>query len=177
MKTETIQIYKFEELDEPIKEKVIEKNRDINTDYDWYDGDLEFISENLKEHGIEADLKSVEFDIYRGEFSFKVTDINIKKFLEQNDKKLLATLLLNKKLNVGEIYLNNENSLSVDTDEEYDEAILEGIQEQITDFLKDKRREYLKMVRESYDYLCSDEAIKETIEANEYDFLKDGSRW
>lgn len=36
---------------------------------------------------------------------------------------------------------------------------------------------FFKLLEGQYDYLTGDEAIKETIEANEYEFLKDGTKY
>jgi hypothetical protein len=41
--------------------------------------------------------------------------------------------------------------------------------------LKDILYEYLEMLRQEYEYQTSEEAIIETIEANEYTFLEDGT--
>jgi len=38
------------------------------------------------------------------------------------------------------------------------------------------REEYLSMLRKEYEYLTSTECVDETIRANEYEFLVDGTR-
>ena len=37
--TETYVVYKYDEMDEDMKEKVLEKHADININHDWWDGD------------------------------------------------------------------------------------------------------------------------------------------
>ena len=43
-----------------------------------------------------------------------------------------------------------------------------------SDFKEELQAEYLKMLSRESDYLMTDEAIKETIISNEYEFLADG---
>jgi len=42
-------------------------------------------------------------------------------------------------------------------------------------FVKELLNAYWKILYDDYEYLTSEEAIKETIEANEYDFDEDGN--
>ena len=64
METHEIKTYSYNELPENIKEKVMEKYYDINTDYEWWDC-LEY---ELKEMGIE--LISFDIDHYKCELKF-----------------------------------------------------------------------------------------------------------
>jgi hypothetical protein len=43
-----------------------------------------------------------------------------------------------------------------------------------SEFEADLISEYAHMLQREYDYLTSEEAIRETIEANDYDFTEDG---
>ena len=40
--TKKYKVYNFNELIEESKKKVIEDNRDINTDFEWYDGEEDY---------------------------------------------------------------------------------------------------------------------------------------
>jgi len=44
------------------------------------------------------------------------------------------------------------------------------------EFTKAILEEYLSMLKKEYEYLTSDEAVKEMIEANEYEFTEKGKR-
>lgn len=64
MKTVEVKVYEFDELAPDVQEKVIEKNRDINTDYGWY----EFVYEDAKTI---AELLGIEIEniYFRGFWS------------------------------------------------------------------------------------------------------------
>jgi hypothetical protein len=46
----------------------------------------------------------------------------------------------------------------------------------LKDILRDYMRWIYRTLEKEYDYMTSEEAIKETIIANDYEFTKDGSR-
>ena len=56
MRIKEVKVYKFDELSDKVKDKVIENFSDINTDYDWY----EFIYEDAGQ----IDLEITGFDLY-----------------------------------------------------------------------------------------------------------------
>jgi len=190
MKTEQVKIYKFNELSKEVQEKVIDKNREINTNYDdWYEPDYEGFEEELSKIGISCE--GFSFDLYARDFSMNKPHIdNLRKFLLSaltDSQKLLIEVDEDEKAE----FENELNRL----EEEYDYSIkesngrnyynyLEGFDEigdvlgiDYDEYLKDVLRGFLKSLQESYDYLCSDEAIKDTIEANEYEFLESGEQW
>jgi len=69
MKTETIKIYKFEELSKDAKETAIEneRNDEFYLSYDWFDGLHEEFKEELNTIGV--DCEGFFWDIYRKEFT------------------------------------------------------------------------------------------------------------
>ena len=78
-------VYKFDELPEEVKEKVIEKYYDINIYPEWW----QWAYEDAKNIG----LKVTEFDLYHGTISGKLTmDIreSIKKIWEDHGKECEA---------------------------------------------------------------------------------------
>jgi methyl coenzyme M reductase subunit D len=80
MKTEQVQIYEFKELSKEVQEKVLDKMRHINTDYEWWDSDLEDFSTRLEEIGLSCE--TFYFDIYDREFYMHKPRIeDLKKFL------------------------------------------------------------------------------------------------
>lgn len=190
MKTEQVNVYKFNELSKEVQEKVIEENSDINLDYnDWYEPDCEWFKDKLLEIGISCE--DFSFDLYDRNFSMNKPRIdNIRKFLLSaltDDQKLLIEIDEDEKAE----FEKEVNRL----EEEYDYCIkqstnrsgynyVEGLDEignilgiDYDEYLKDVLNGFLKSLQESYDYLSSDEAIKDTIEANEYTFLESGERW
>ena len=173
MKTIEINLYKFSELSEQAKKNALNKLSDINIDYDWY----QFTFEDCERIGI----KIVEFDIY-GRYIKGCLIINdlvdicnlIKKehgegcetyktainYLDQYDKLVAKH---SKGLKGGE-------QVHEDNYDIFDEELKDLLFELRDDILQD----YLNILRNEYEYRTSEEAIIETIEANDYDFTEDG---
>ena len=162
MKIHEIKTYSYNELPENIKEKVMEKYYNINTDHDWWD----FLEYELKEMGIEL----ISFDIFRGskcELKFingghEIADYIINNHGEKCDTYKNASL-----------YLKNRDEIVDNSIDDYEMDI--ALDELRDEFKKELEEDYLVMLRNNYEYLTSDESIKETFIANEYDFTIDGN--
>jgi len=169
-----IKAFLFEELDSQTKEKVIENNRTINLDNDfWYECKLENFKHELK-------IKVNEFDIYRREInitiedSFETAQGIVNSFGEKSDFVKIAKIFIKdrdalvKKYGEG----NNEDGYEVKLEywSEYDEEI-EYLEEE---FRKEIAEEILSFLTSQYEYEISDDGIIETILANEYEFQEDG---
>lgn len=154
----TQRLYSFDELDENGKKAALENLSDINVDHDWW----EFTYNDAEDVGIEIR----GFDIYR-----RSIDINIdykegvaKKILENHGEES-DTYLAAKK------YLDGISELSDEEINESSDKFLE-IEEQ---FVEDLENAYLSILRHEYGYLTSEEAIRNTILANEYLFDSGGN--
>ena len=160
MKTIEIQLFKFSELSEDAQKKAIEKLSDINVDYDWW----EVICEDAENIG----LKITEFDLYRmsidGNFNLSAAEV------AHNIMNELGVMCETYK--TAETFLNEFNPVFaeyMETEEGEDKLIdLES------DFLNSLLEDYRIMLQKDFDYLTSEEAIIETIEANDYDFTANG---
>lgn len=153
MKIKTIQLYTFDELSKEAKQKALESLYDINVDYDnWYycEPDFQII-----------DLKS--FDLYRREI-----EIDFRESAEDTARTIL------------EEYGNktDEYALSKAFIKEFESCTEDGYcddcDEHRAEYKNDLAQCYLSNLQKQYDYLTSDEAIIETITANEYYFTGDG---
>lgn len=159
MDTRTYKVYKYHELNEEQKEKALQNLADINVDYDWWDDTFT----DAKTVGVEIK----EFDIYRnnidGDFlydAYEVAELILKEHGRTADTYKLATS-----------YLADYEKARKEYEKTGSEAAIEALGR---DFRHDIFEEYLSILRKEFDYLTSKEAIIETIEANEYDFTKDG---
>jgi hypothetical protein len=190
--------YKFSELSEEAKEKAIEKLYDINVDYDWWDCCLEDIeSWSHETYGINFDTSDVCFDLDRGSQFYVDAKHDGSAHIAQiwvHDYKKLGQVLrknygvkqssINKLVNEtasitieckhygggdGANYADLNDYDNVLTDSEY-----QKIEEAVNDILKEIEQEALSRLRKEQDYLTSEEAIIDTIEANDYDFFEDG---
>jgi predicted HTH transcriptional regulator len=174
MKEKIVKVYKFEELSEAAKKKAIEELNDINLDYEWWLG----IYDDAENIGLEI----TEFDILCGK-TIKGTFFN--------DAIITAQLIIANHGEICETYQDAQNyikeykesiekqreewrameDVDVEGDFDEDEADTEDIDDE---FLKTLLEDYLVILSKEYDYLTSEEAIIETIEANDYDFLANG---
>ena len=160
MKKVTITVYKFNELSDEAKENALNSLRDINVDHDWWDA----VYDDAENIG----LKITSFDLDRnrhaeGKFILPAYTV-IQKILEDHGESC-------------ETYKTATQFKDILTEEkEYDEEGYVPVEheESEEEFLKSLLEDYSIMLQKEYEYLTSDEAIIETIEANEYDFTENG---
>jgi len=162
MKTVSINLYSFDELSEQAKQKAIESLYDINVSHEWW----EFTYEDAENTG----LKITSFDLDRnrhakGEFITSAPEV-AEKIMQEHGKgcetyKTAANFL--KDL--------NELTGKFENIEECPEDEIEELEEE---FLKSLLEDYSIILQKESEYLQSEEAIIETIEANEYFFYEDG---
>jgi hypothetical protein len=183
MRTETIEktYFQFDELSEEAKQKALECMYDINVDHSWWD----FVYEDAKNIHIDMQYWDEYFNIenfsWRGSSEETCLQI-IKDHGEDCNTRKIAQEYLPKiqhELAMIEIFENlRDGGLHDDIyellDEVYDkhDAILDDLSDDLLDELKGA---YGTMLRENYEYHTSEEAIIETILANEYEFDEDGN--
>jgi len=174
MRTIEIQAYKFNELDEQTKLQVIEDNIYINVEFDWWDCTYETLREcGIKVNSFDIGRRQeceIEFLEDRYEIAINIIDTfgeamdivkGAKNFIKDRDA-------LVKKYGEG----NDIDGYSV-KDKFYDE--FDDEEADLThEFQRELSVEILHWLRDEYEYLTSEEAIIETIEANEYEFTEEG---
>ena len=169
-----IKAFQFEELDSQTQEKVIEDNRVINVDTDfWYQCELDNFKHELK-------IKVNKFDIYRREMNITIEDSfdtaqGIVNFFDKESSIVYSakTFIRDRDALVKKYGEGNEKDgygVKEECWSEYDEEI-EYLEEE---FRKEIAEEILSMWTRQYEYEISDDAIKETIIANEYEFTEEG---
>ncbi len=175
MKTIEIQLFKFNELSDKAKEKAIEENYNWNVLYDWYDN----VYEDAKNVGITIN----GFDIDRGnyckiEFRYDAEDICQKIIMEHGENcetHKIATKFLSDYEELVKKYSNGikTNIVAEDNEEDFDNEIIELE----TELHHELSEEYLSILRKEYEYLTSEEAIIEALEANEIEFTINGETY
>ena len=166
----------FNELNEEQQKKVLDNYHDINIDFNWYDSDIELFKSDLKILGfryIEISFSGFSSQgdgaCFTALYSMPKNKKEVIKDFKNNNgcEKFLdiAERLLALNLDMNEtyhLYSNNsrychENTISCDNLE-----------------LLEVCREYMRLIYKSlenqYYYLISNEAIKETLIANDYEF-------
>lgn len=152
-----------------VLDKAIEKQWDINVDYEWW--------KDVYEDAKMVNIKITGFDLDRASYcKIKVIDtyetahlIIDSHGLECDTYKLATEFLANRDKLVDEA--------PKDEDEEFEnEYELDGKLDDLdSEFVGALSEEYRIMLQKEYDYLTSREAIEETLRANEYEFYADGS--
>ena len=168
MRTIETNVYQFSELSEEMQEKAISNLYDINVSFDWWQSTYEDASN--------IGLKITSFDLDRrrhaeGELNLSANEVaaNIfKNHGEDCETYKTAKSFMEEWEPLFAEYMD-------ETNEKYEsgevERELQGLEE---DFLKSILEDYSMMLQKESEYLQSEEAIKETIEANEYEFTADG---
>ncbi|MGD0340536.1 MAG: hypothetical protein ABSA76_02345, partial [Bacteroidales bacterium] len=164
MRTETTTrtLYSYSELSEEAKQKAIENLWDINIDYDWFD----FTEEDARQIG----LNIKEFDIDRASFvkgEFINSAPEVAEAIMQNHGKDCETY------KTAKTFLDDLNALTGQYPN-IEDAPEDEMEELEDEFLKSICEDYRIILTKEYEYLTSEEAIIETIKANEYEFTEDG---
>lgn len=168
MRTIRTKVYKFNELTPEGQQNAIEKLYDINVDHNWW----EFTYEDAANIG----LKITEFDLDRnrsakGEFTIAANEVAANIFRDHGqdcETYKTAKSYMEVWQPVFDAYMD-ENSEKYESRESENE--LQDIED---DFLKSLLEDYSILLQKECDYRTSKEAIIETINANEYEFLANG---
>lgn len=154
MKTISIDLYEFSELSTEAQDKALSELQDINVNYDWWDGTYQD-AQNIG-------LVITGFDVYNYKISGELEVDNIEAC-----NKIVAE--------------HGEECETYKTAKNFIEAYTNCKPSQIEELEESNTRrllnDYLKILSDEYSYLQTAEAIKETIESNEYFFTKDGKRF
>ena len=149
MRHKTYKVYKFSELSEESQEKALDNLRDIDVDYDWW----EHIFEEAKNIGLKIESFEINNREISGRFIESIDNVvkNIIEYYNKDDDRYkTAQVFLNVFNNDDDFNRNNE-------------------------FLNYLLCDYSIILQKEFDYLISDEVVRETIITNDYEFLEDGS--
>ena len=168
MRTIETNVYTFDELSEDVQERVIKNLSDINVDQDWYD--------STYEDAANIGLNITSFDLGRrrnakGDFNLSANEVAANIFRDHGaDCETHKT---------AEAFMEDWAPLFAEymdeTSEKYESGTAENeLLDLESDFLQSLLENYSIMLQNESEYLQSEEAIKEAIEANEYEFTVDG---
>ena len=171
MRIKETKVYPFDELSEEAKEKAVQGLWDINLFYEWW--------ESIYDDALSARLKLTEFELDRGAYCRG-------EFIE-NAEDTAATIIENhgescETHKTATLYVYESELLFIEYPVQLDEEgfdenedMRESEQADIdAEFLKSILEDYRIMLQKDYEYLGSEDAIIETIKANEYEFTEDG---
>ncbi len=172
MKTIEITLYKFNELSEKSQQNAIENNYNINVDHDWwaltYD-EAETVGLKINGFGLDRN-KHCNLEFYYS--AFEVAELIKEDHGENCNTYKKAVSFLNNWSKLVEKYSNGIETdiVSVLKEADFDEEA-DNLEEKFKNSL---REDYAQILQDELEYLMSEEAIKEALIANDYDFTEDG---
>ena len=169
MRTITQVVYSFDELSTSAQERAITLLSDINVDYyyEWW--------KSIYEDAESVGIKITSFDL----------DRNRHATVDISDCKETAYLIIDNHGQSCETYKTSTafieeydaavDNFPLDEDGDRDDYELDKILDKIErEFRQSITEDYSIILQEEYEYLCSEEAIRETIELNDYKFTEEG---
>ena len=169
MKTIRTKVYQFNELTEQAKKEAIK----------WVLNSFEdsFAWEDTKEDASQIGLKLISLSdnhSNKGEFMLSANEV-AQNILNNHGSHCETYKTADKFMEEWQPVFNNYMD---ESHEDYESSESEDkLQEIEEEFLQSILEDYRIMYNNQLDYEYSDEFAKETIEANEYDFTKDGKRF
>ncbi len=198
MRTETkqFQIFEFNELTETAQQKAIDNLRDINTDHDWHECTIDDWKDKLNAIGFENAKISFSGFCSQGDgacFEFEGNGKgNVKKLIDhltaagetkfRRLRKISDWICVDISRNsFGNHYSHSRTryaSVGLDGTSRHHhpriEKLVNELEESIEKLREDLSDDIYSDLEKEHDYLQSDEAIKETIAANGYEFTATG---
>jgi len=201
--TVTHEVYDFEELTKEVQAKVIQKEQEneYRLGYPWYEHIMEDFQEKLEKQGWELEIKDIFFSLSycQGDGASFDAKLDVLKYMKVNKlmtKFPTVTKWAKKDQILGSThttsmsshychentrYFEIEHDMYYDTLTEKEQKKLDWETEDLEKIIEEDRdrdcRELHKLLQEDYEYLSSDEVIKEGLIADEYKYLITGERY
>ena len=187
------EVYKFEELSDEVQEEVLDKHRMYNVEYDeWWDSVIEYWKEMLDVIGFEdaeiffsgfwsqGDGAVFEAEIDLDKVCSHLMYCDATTYSEARD--LRAAALADQAGLIEEVFIHrrdtrysHENTATVSWCADY--GFIDCVMELIEDFRLSLCQEIYISLEKEYEYLTSDEVVKECIIETDMEFTKLGEDW
>ena len=191
-------IYSWEDVknNPEFLEKVLDKHRDINIDYDWWD----FIYDDFAQENKYFNVKDMYFSGFWSQgdgamFEYNYIDDRLKdEFIDSlNLTPMRKKWLINnanfygKGKHSGRYYHENSCDHNIGCEVDNGDILygtnfrnwIESFDDLFSDFVIDRYKdmclELYNKLSKTYDYLQSDQSVCDTLEANDYEFDEQGN--
>lgn len=187
MQTKEYTVFSFDELNEEAKQKAIDSLRDINIDYYWAEVTIWNAKDKLEALGYK-DIEVFYSGFYsQGDGACFEAKVDISTWLKAHKMGNKFRVLYNNAQDLCSIEIKHsghyyhENSMVVDgtlydhSNEQLGrqfDSVVEMIEKEIVELAK----EIYKELENEYECRMTDEAVIDTINANEYEFLENGTQ-
>lgn len=171
MRTVKTNVYTFDELPEKAQQRAIDNHRYDEIEYDWWDQ----VDEDARMIGCKIET----FDIDQRYYCNLTTELSwsdvARQILNQHGVNCDTWMLANEFLLNHETVSNQIEDAEDSNNDENLESLYDDLGELEDGFQKNLAGEYLKMLRDEYEYLTTDECVKERLEDDsQYEFTVDG---
>ena len=175
--------------DEDLKEKVLDRYREINVeDTDWYDYVVDYYIEKLEKMGFEdVDIKFSGFWSQGNGASFtgSITGVDLVRLLkisvpriilkEFDDIDLVYTIKRHGRyFHENSTHVDYEFEDSMETPSRIGEQYAEDMEKKLKKWMADYNQDIYRDLEKDYSVQTSDKAVFDTLEANDYEFDEDG---
>lgn len=172
MRTIKLEVYKFEELNSKAQAKAIDKNSDMTTLGAWFDSmysDAETVG--LKLTGFEIS-EVISADGHFVDDAYLAALLVMEHHGPDTDTYKLAEVFA--KSWSDAVALHSDGFVKNRVEHGKEQAFDDYTSDSVEMFLRDFLEAYAKLLYAQYEYLTSEEQIKEYLITNEYEFLADG---
>ena len=195
MKTVKVKVYEYDELTKEAQEKVLEKLWDLNVDYDWWECVYEDATIIGKLMGI--DISKIYFSgfssqgdgaCFEGTYQYQKRSVKSLTEYAPQDKKLHrivnALYQLQKEhfyrlqatiKHQGRDYHKNCTIIDIEDTQGYSLLVSKDVEDELSELLRDFMDWIYRILETEYNYQTEQAQIEETIRANDYQFLADGT--
>lgn len=166
-------VYPFTELSAEAKKKALEKFRDVNVDHSqWCDFLLEQFQEELKAKGFEdPEIHYSGFGSQGDGACFTCSKIDLEKW---NSNYAGKGLFINITHSSHYYYASSTDIIVSDDSDALNADETATLEKMLEKERTDLGNDFYKRLEEFWMNMQNDEQVKETIEANEYEFTSDG---
>ena len=180
-----VEIFKYNEAPPELQEKILEKYRYINVEDDfWYEGEIDYWKEELAKKGfIGAHIAFSGFWNQGDGASFTCDEIDlvgkISKQSEYSKYKALVPFIEDGYISASieriSSYYSHANTVKANVESRGEETdqygkLINELEIDLTEEVRDLSEEIYRALNKLYDSYISDEAVIDTLEANDYDF-------
>lgn len=179
-------VFHFNELSDEAKQKALDNLRDINTAFDqWHEYILDAWKEKLTAKGfLNAEISYTGFwsqgdgASFTADIDFSNPEINayVPELFKPHAKDMTGSIYRTSR------QYSHPNTVGIDIDVDANEATpdeqkaYDKLETDVLAYARELMKELYKELADAYDAEQSDEAVTDTIEANEYEFTADGKQ-